>query len=133
MSGRTTDRIRPTFGARLAAARHRLGLSQQTLADRMGVNRTLVMYYERRARSPRLEMVHDLSAALKIAPEVLLGIERRTLRKKPGPRTKLDELVEKIRMFGPSQRDMVVRTFLAALKEMTARRKGNGASERISS
>ena len=67
---------RECFAQNLQAARLRLGLSQQQLARRCGLSRTEVSLFERRARSPRLEMIVALSRALGVEPgELLQGID----------------------------------------------------------
>lgn len=67
---------RERFAQNLQAARVRLGLSQQQLASRCGLSRTEISLFERRARSPRLEMIVALSRALEVEPGALLeGIE----------------------------------------------------------
>lgn len=67
---------RACFAQNLQAARLRMGLSQQQLATRCGLSRTEVSLFERRARSPRLEMIIVLSRALCVEPgELLEGIE----------------------------------------------------------
>jgi transcriptional regulator with XRE-family HTH domain len=67
---------RERFAQNLQAARVRLGLSQQQLASRCGLSRTEISLFERRARSPRLEMIVALSRALEVEPGTLLdGID----------------------------------------------------------
>lgn len=67
---------RECFAQNLQAARVKLGLSQQQLASRCGLSRTEISLFERRARSPRLEMIVALSKALGMEPgELLEGIE----------------------------------------------------------
>lgn len=67
---------REHFAQNLQIARVRLGLSQQQLAIRCGLSRTEISLFERRARSPRLEMIVALSRALEVEPgELLEGIE----------------------------------------------------------
>jgi len=66
---------REFFAQNLQAARLRMGLSQQELASRCGLSRTEISLFERRARSPRLEMIVALSKALDVEPgELLEGI-----------------------------------------------------------
>lgn len=67
---------RECFAQNLQSARLRLGLSQQQLASRCGLSRTEISLFERRARSPRLEMIVALSRALEMEPgELLQGID----------------------------------------------------------
>lgn len=67
---------RECFAQNLQSARLGLGLSQQQLASRCGLSRTEISLFERRARSPRLEMIVALSRALEMEPgELLQGID----------------------------------------------------------
>lgn len=67
---------RECFAQNLQSARLSLGLSQQQLASRCGLSRTEISLFERRARSPRLEMIVALSRALEMEPgELLQGID----------------------------------------------------------
>lgn len=67
---------RECFAHNLQSARLSLGLSQQQLASRCGLSRTEISLFERRARSPRLEMIVALSRALEMEPgELLHGID----------------------------------------------------------
>lgn len=67
---------RQCFAGNLQAARLKLGLSQQQLAIRCGLSRTEISLFERRARSPRLEMIVALSRALEMEPgELLRGMD----------------------------------------------------------
>jgi transcriptional regulator with XRE-family HTH domain len=67
---------RECFAENLQLARQRLGLSQQQLALRCGLSRTEISLFERRARSPRLEMIVALSKALGLeSGELLEGLQ----------------------------------------------------------
>lgn len=52
------------FGANLAAARERSGLSQEEVGFRAGLHRTEVSILERGARCPRLDTLVKLAAVL---------------------------------------------------------------------
>lgn len=66
---------RELFAENLRCARASRGLSQQELARRCGLSRTEISLFERRARSPRLEMIVALSKALDLEPgDLLQGI-----------------------------------------------------------
>jgi len=54
------------FGANLVWFRRRAGLSQQQLADRVGINRTILSKIERGRRLPRLDAILKLVAALEV-------------------------------------------------------------------
>ncbi len=52
------------FGSLVRTNRHRLGLSQEELADRAGLHRTYVADIERGARNPSLSSIDRLASAL---------------------------------------------------------------------
>jgi transcriptional regulator with XRE-family HTH domain len=54
------------FGANLAAARQRSGLSQEEVGFRAGLHRTEVSILERGARLPRIDTLLKLAAALDV-------------------------------------------------------------------
>lgn len=60
------------FGQRLAERRRELGLSQDQLADRMGVERRTVQRYERAVTDPRYADLLIIARALGIHPADLL-------------------------------------------------------------
>jgi len=65
----------PEFGKRLAAIRKARGFSQYSLADALGVTRRVILYYENETPNPPAELLVDLSKALEVSVEELLGIE----------------------------------------------------------
>ena len=64
------------FGNRLKELRRQNGLTQQQLADRIGVTKSVVSFYELRDRSPSPEVLIKLSAIFRVSTDYLLGIER---------------------------------------------------------
>lgn len=61
------------FAANLRAERERIGISQETLAERCGMHRTEVSLLERAGREPRLMTVIKLARALEVEPAKLLA------------------------------------------------------------
>jgi transcriptional regulator with XRE-family HTH domain len=66
--------VEPTesFARNLRAARRRVGLSQEALAERSGLHRTEVSLLERAGRDPRLATIVRLARALEVEPAALL-------------------------------------------------------------
>lgn len=60
------------FGARLAVLRRNVGLTQQQLADQVGVSRRVIAYYERETEHPPAAMLPQLATVLRIGVEDLL-------------------------------------------------------------
>ncbi len=61
------DGIQVSFGRRVRELRHRLGLSQEELADRAGVHSTYLGGIERGERNPALVNISKLTAALQVS------------------------------------------------------------------
>jgi transcriptional regulator with XRE-family HTH domain len=72
-TGRPPKHQRPPLGERISAFRERAGLSQQQLAESLGVNQQMVAYWERRAVTLRPEQLAELADSLKVSVEELLG------------------------------------------------------------
>ena len=64
------------FGATLKKLRLREGMTQQNLADRLGVTKSVVSYYELQARYPSPEVLRKLAMIFHVSSDYLLGIER---------------------------------------------------------
>ena len=64
------------FGSRLKELRRQSGLTQQQLADRLGVTKSVVSFYELRERSPSPEVLAKMSYVFHVSTDYLLGIER---------------------------------------------------------
>ena len=64
------------FGTRLKELRKQSGLTQQQLAERIGVSKSVVSFYELRERSPSPDVLTKLSHIFHVSTDYLLGIER---------------------------------------------------------
>ena len=64
------------FGSRLKELRKQSGLTQQQLADRNGVTKSVISFYELRERSPSPDVLAKLSYIFHVSTDYLLGIER---------------------------------------------------------
>ena len=65
------------FGSILKKLRLQEGLSQQQLADRLGVTKSVISYYELHERYPSPEVLIKLSSIFHVSTDFLLGIERK--------------------------------------------------------
>jgi transcriptional regulator with XRE-family HTH domain len=117
MRGRPTNRTRTPFGARLVAARMERGLTQQMLAEKLGVNRTLITYYERASRSPKIGFVQECAATLRVPVEELLGFAPMRPGKR-GPKNEVDHLCADLRKLPTRKRRLAVRLFRSQLPEL---------------
>jgi transcriptional regulator with XRE-family HTH domain len=116
MAGRPATKPAPPFGQRLAAARKKAGLTQLKLAEKLGMTRELVDYYERRAPNPSLEFVQKAAEALGVEPSYFLDGEG-PKKKKPGPASDLETRLERLRQLPRSQQDLIIRMLDAAIDQ----------------
>ncbi|MGH9908737.1 MAG: helix-turn-helix domain-containing protein [Pyrinomonadaceae bacterium] len=114
MIGRPPTREAPLFGQRLAAVRRSKGLTQKELAERLGVTREMIDYYERRAPNPALDFIERAAAALEVSVAELLGSQPHTQRAKPGPVPQLQRRVEQVKLL-PRKKQQLVIEFLDAI------------------
>lgn len=115
MAGRPPTKEAPQFGKRLAAARKRRGLTQQQLAEAIGVSQKMIDYFERRAVNVKSDIVAKLAQALCISVSDLLG----TRDPKPRRGRKSNLLAQFERVSRLPQRDQklvgqLIRRFLEA-------------------
>lgn len=61
-----------TIGSRIARARKDIGISQETLAERLNVTRQTISNWEGGRSMPDIEMLKSLSAALEVPVEKLI-------------------------------------------------------------
>jgi len=81
----------PAFAQRLVALRQEKGMTQYELADKLGISRNRLVYYERRCTNPSMQFVQQLATALNVTVETLLDkekIEPVEPEKKTPPRVK---------------------------------------------
>ena len=62
-------------GNRIREARKNLGLSQQAVADKIGVSKVTICWYESGERTPSLEKFLKLAEALNLSLDELVGRE----------------------------------------------------------
>ena len=64
--------LQERFGRAVRAARERLGISQEALAEQAGIHRTYLSMIERGVGNPTLTVIADLGEALGALPSELL-------------------------------------------------------------
>ena len=64
--------LKAAIGDALRAKREKLGISQEELAERAGVDRSYISILERGLKSPTLETLERICCALGTLPEVLI-------------------------------------------------------------
>ena len=112
--GRPAQKKAPAFGSRLAALRKQCGLSQAQFAEKAGVSREMVGYYERRTDNPESAFVVKAATVLGCTTDELLGVKSGEA-KRAGRKSKLDRYVEEVKKLPKADRDYVVRFLEQAL------------------
>ncbi|MBD8980342.1 MAG: XRE family transcriptional regulator [Clostridiales bacterium] len=65
------------FGSNLKELRLKYKMTQKELADKIGVTKSVVSYYELQERSPSPEILIKLSGIFHVTTDYLLGIEHK--------------------------------------------------------
>ena len=92
------------FGKTLKRLRTQEGLTQQQLANKLGVTNSDVSYYELQERTPSPEILIKLSAIFHVSTDYLLGLESG----------------ETVSLTGLGEEDVItVKRLISALKEKT--------------
>lgn len=65
------------FGQRLKELRVQAGMTQLQLAQRMGVTKSVVSFYELQERTPSPDILVKLSGIFKVSTDYLLGLDHR--------------------------------------------------------
>lgn len=63
------------FGEQIRALRQGAGLTQQQLADKLGVTKSTVSYYEQAVRFPSTDVIISLAEVFHVTTDQLLGLE----------------------------------------------------------
>jgi transcriptional regulator with XRE-family HTH domain len=64
------------FGLKLKELRKQSGMTQQQLADKLGITKSVISYYELSERTPSPDVLKDLAIIFHVSADYLLGIER---------------------------------------------------------
>ena len=99
-------REQPFFGKRLAYFRQQRGLTQQELAQELGMTRELIGHYERRCENPSIEFLLNFSKTMGISLDELLGLKSE--REKPGPSPKALKVAERISQMSRGKQAVVI-------------------------
>lgn len=64
------------FGENLKKMRKASKMTQQMLADKVGVTKSIISYYELQARNPSPEMLIKLAGVFGVSTDHMLGLEK---------------------------------------------------------
>lgn len=102
------------YGAHLASLRQSAGLTQQQLADAVGVKQSNIAFWERAAKPPRGEVLPALADALGVTIDQLLAVSSSSSSRRRGPASRLEKLVEQASKL-PRRRQQRIADTLEAL------------------
>jgi transcriptional regulator with XRE-family HTH domain len=103
----------------MAAFRVAKGLSQRELGEKLGMTRDRVVYYEREARNPSLEVVQKVADFFSVTVGELLKDTTKTARK-PGPPSHFTQLAERLDRLPRSQQKTVATMLEGYLKQLAS-------------
>ena len=84
------------------------GLTQQQLADKLGIKRSLFDYYETRSTNPALDFIERAAAGLEVSVAERLGSESNSAKNKPGPASLLQRKFEQVKLLPPEKQRFVL-------------------------
>ena len=64
------------FGKKLKDLRKQSGMTQKQLADKLGITKSVVSYYELSERTPSPDVLKNLALIFHVSTDYLLGVER---------------------------------------------------------
>jgi transcriptional regulator with XRE-family HTH domain len=105
-TGRPAKTERTSFGQRLHTLREQAGLSQQQLADRIGLSQRAYAYWERHPVALRPEQLLSLAQALNVSVDDLVGTNG-TKKRGTGPTGKMKQLFEAASRLPRSQQQKI--------------------------
>ena len=65
------------FGIKLKELRKQSGMTQKDLAERLGVSKSVISFYELQERCPSPETLMRIAAVFHVTTDYLLGIEKK--------------------------------------------------------
>jgi len=105
-TGRPSHRQRPPFGARIWALREAAGLSQQHVAEQLGISQPAYALWERRDVALKPEQLLRLAQILRVRVEALLE-EHPRVQKRGGPVGKAQRLFEAVSRLPRHQQEKI--------------------------
>lgn len=104
--GRPTTKEASFLGNRIAHARNSAGLSQNELAEKIGISRSLIAQWERSAIALKPEQLLTLSTALHISIDELLG--KKPTKRGNGPTGRAQKLFEDVSLLPRRKQERIL-------------------------
>ena len=114
--GRPAKKERTAFGERLYLVRVAAGLSQQQLADKLGLSQRAYAYWERHPVALRPDQLEQLAAVLNISVSDLMG-EKEEKKRGTGPTGRMKQLFEQANDLPRSQRQKIAAVLEAFISQ----------------
>ena len=104
------------LGERIRELRKARGLTQNELAERLGVTQALIASYESARRSVPLRKLVQLTEVLGVSIEEVVG-QAAPRRRKPGPASQLERKLMELEKLPRSEQQFVIRMLDSALAQ----------------
>lgn len=114
--GRPAKKERTLFGERLYQLRLAAGLSQQQLADKLGLSQRAYAYWERHPVALRPDQLEQLAVALNVSVSDLMG-EKEEKRRGTGPTGRMKQLFEQANDLPRSQQQKIAAVLEAFISQ----------------
>lgn len=105
------------FSAKLMELRRTRGLTQQQLADALGVSRDIIGYYEAKAKNPTAKFIQKVSDFFNVPVDQLLN-GKHGHRSRPGRTSKLERQLELVRKLPKDQQKAISTVLDLALQNV---------------
>ena len=115
------------FGARLAALRKQVGISQTVLAQEIGVSQRMMAYYESPRAFAPANRLPALARALGVSVETLLGTET-AKRKGKAVDTRMQRRLQQIAGLPPQDRRQIMQVVDAFIERGQLKHRANSAA-----
>jgi transcriptional regulator with XRE-family HTH domain len=130
----TPERVMPkqkaphatTFGQRLVALRKAAALTQQELADEVGVSRRMIAYYEGQSEHPPTTLLPALAQALNVSSDELLGLTPTPKRNGRVRDNRMQRRLQQIESLPLEERRQIMQLVDAFIERGQLKRRSNG-------
>ncbi len=112
-----------SFGQRLVALRNAAGLTQQQLADEVGVSRRMIAYYEGQSEHPPTTLLPALARALQVSADELLGLAPAAKRNGRVPDNRMQRRLQQIASLPPEERRQILQLLDAFIERGQLKRR----------
>lgn len=119
--GRPRTKPASDFGRRLTEARQQAGLTQQQVAERLGVTQKLITYWERESVGLKAEQLSAMAQALGTTLDFLIGQEAAPKRR-GGPQGRTKQVFDQVSSLPRDQQSRVLDMIETIVAGQAARR-----------